>query len=225
MSVNKKLACSIVLPAMLFSASVLAQSDDPRNVDKSGPFFGETATGKWLIGLKYGQMQHDANGFSAGDNTGFMVGYEFSRPVFYGHAAIEFEYLDPTSAGSFRGEVAPIDPSDPTGDPTNPPVERPGNGDWENTVRSIYAVYRGPGTLYFKGKAGLTASNYEATFNNPQAADDALDSEIREDKTTIGWGIGLGVHAGKWVDVELEYAGNQGSSDMNYISLGANARF
>ncbi|HBE91839.1 MAG TPA: hypothetical protein DDW55_04675 [Gammaproteobacteria bacterium] len=222
MSVNKKIACSIVLPAMLFSASALAQSDDPRNVDKSGPFFGETATGKWLLGLKYGQMQHDANGFSAGDSLGFMVGYEFSRPVFYGHAAIEFEYLKPTSPGDFRGEGAPVDPADPCcGEGTNYNPKYPGNGEWENQVRSLYAVYRGPGTLYFKGKAGLTSSEFTAKFKNPAVEID----DVEEDKTTIGWGIGLGVHAGKWVDVELEYTGNQGTSDMNYISIGANARF
>lgn len=223
MSAKKILACSIALPALLLSASALAQ-DDPRHEDKSGPFFGETATGKWLIGLKYGNMQHDADGFSAGNNTGFMVGYEFSRPVFYGHAAIEFEYLNSSSAGSFRGQANPVDPSNPQGvgpsDGPTPP-KYPGDGEWENEVRSLYAVYRGPGTLYVKGKAGLTASRFDAKFSNPAI----LVPDVREDKTTVGWGIGLGIHAGKWVDVELEYAGNQGNSDMNFISLGANARF
>jgi opacity protein-like surface antigen len=213
MFVNKKLACSIVLPAMLFSASALAVSDDPRNVDKSGPFFGETATGKWLLGLKYGSMQHDADGFSAGNNAGFMVGYEFSKPVFYGHAAIEFEYLEPTTDGTFNGFGNSNDPS------VQPKF--PYDGEWQNWVRSLYASYRGPGTLYVKGKAGLTASRFDATFTNAPVG----VPDIRDDKTTIGWGIGLGVHAGKWIDVELEYAGNQGSSDMNFISLGANARF
>ena len=212
MSVNKKIACTLALPAMMFASSALAQ-DDPRNVDKSGPFFGETATGKWLIGIKYGKMQNDANGFSAGNNTGFMVGYEFSRPVFYGNAAIEFEWLEPSSTGSFNGFDNPNDPSD------QPKYSY--DGEWENSVRSLYAVYRGPGVLYFKGKAGLTASRFDATFTGAPVP----VPDVREDKTTVGWGIGLGVHAGKWIDIEAEYAGNQGSSDLNYLSLGAIVRF
>ena len=212
MSAKKNLTTTLVLSALLLSTPAMAQ-DDPRNVDKSGPFFGETATGKWLIGLKYGNMLHNADGFSSGNNAGFMLGYEFSRPVFYGRAAVEFEYLWPTSDGSFNGFD---NPNDPSGQP-----DYPYDGEWQNWVRSLYAVYRGPGTLYFKGKAGLTATRFDATFSNPPAP----IADVRKDKTTVGWGVGLGVHAGKWIDIELEYAGNQGDSDLNYVSLGANARF
>jgi len=213
MSVIKQIASALVLPAFLITSTAAAQYTDPRNEDKSGPFFGETATGKWLVGLKYGNMQHDADGFSAGKNTGIMVGYEFSRPVFYGRAAVEFEYLFNSSVGTFNGFN---NPNDPSGQP-----QYPYDGEWENHVRSLYAVYRGPGTLYVKGKLGLTASRFDATFTNSPVN----IPDVREDKTTVGWGIGLGVHAGKWIDIELEYAGNQGNSDMNFISVGANARF
>jgi len=211
MSIKQTIISSIAIPALLLGTAAMAQDED-----KSGPFFGETATGKWLAGVKYGSMQHDADGFSAGNNVGFMVGYEFSRPVFYhGKAAIEFEYLNPSSDGDFKGVNDPLDPSVEAAD-----------GEWSNEVRSLYMVYRGPGTLYFKGKAGLTASKY---IRDPRVpANNAVElqqRQIREDKTTLGWGIGLGVHIGQYFDVELEYAGNQGNSDLNYISLGGNVRF
>jgi len=44
---------------------------------------------------------------------------------------------------------------------------------------------------------------------------------VQENKTQVGFGLGLGVHITRNVDLEFEYEGNQGKSQL--YNLGVNA--
>jgi opacity protein-like surface antigen len=47
---------------------------------------------------------------------------------------------------------------------------------------------------------------------------------IQENKTQVGYGLGLGVHIGKRVDLEIEYEGNQGKSQLYNFGFNAIVR-
>jgi len=66
----------------------------PALADNDGPFFGQYAAGKWMIGAKAAKVQNGSDGFKDGNGTGLILGYEFARPVGYdGSVSIEVELL------------------------------------------------------------------------------------------------------------------------------------
>ena len=202
MTTKKTFAQLLVLPAMLVSLSATAatQFDQPGD----GPFFGETANGQWLIGAKYVDMNNSDDGIGEEEarNAGIILGYEFNRPVWKGKAAFEFQYLPSIEWGDVNGANS-----------SNPSIY-PGGGRWENPLYSGYVAYRTPGSvLYGKAKVGIVASRYKIELND--------GSVIQENKTQVGFGLGLGVHIGRHFDLELEYEGNQGKSQL--YDFGVNA--
>jgi opacity protein-like surface antigen len=238
MTTKKTFAQLLALPAMLVSFTAIAatQFDQPGD----GPFFGEEANGQWLIGAKYVDMNNrdDGLGEEEARNAGIILGYEFARPVWKGKAAFEFQYLPSIEWGDVNGA-----------DSSNPSIY-PYGGRWENPLYSGYVAYRTPGLIYAKGKVGIVASRFKIeTVHGPQQEVEvpvldpgtgeptgetvtelvgpAPGSEriIQENKTQIGYGLGLGVHIGKHFDLELEYEGNQGKSQLYNFGINAIGKF
>jgi len=200
MTTKKTFARLIVLPAMLVSLTATAATEFDQPGD--GPFFGETANGQWLIGGKYAEMLNRDDGLESSNNAGIILGYEFNRPVWKGKAAFEFQYLPSSSDGDVNG----------AGD--SDPSIYPQGGVWENPLYSGYVAYRTPGSvLYGKAKVGIVASRFKISLND--------GSVIQENKTQIGYGLGLGVHIGRHFDLELEYEGNQGKSQLYDFGINA----
>ena len=102
--------------------------------DEEGTFFGQDATGKWIVGIKGGVMENDTEGFGDATNAGVVLGYRFSRPIggIGGSSSVEFEFT--TSVDD--GEVA-------------------GTGTtWDVDSYALFFTYSTPGKVYFKGKLG-----------------------------------------------------------------------
>jgi opacity protein-like surface antigen len=252
MTTKKTFAQLLALPIMLASVSAMAatQFDQPGD----GPFFGETANGQWLVGVKYVDMNNSDDGIGEEEarNAGIILGYEFARPVWKGKAAFEFQYLPSIE----WGDVNDADSSNPS--------EYPAGGRWENPVYSGYVAYRTPGKLYAKGKVGIVASRFKIETTQteqqyediiglvPELTDPTVEFPegeetgklvegvvgqtpvgpapedgitIQENKTQIGYGLGLGVHLGKHFDLELEYEGNQGKSQLYNFGINAIGKF
>lgn len=204
MTTKKTFAQLLVLPAMLVSLTATAATEFDQPGD--GPFFGETANGQWLIGAKYADMNNRDDGLENATNAGVILGYEFARPVWKGKAAFEFQYLPSTDWGDVNGEN------------TSDPSIYPNGGRWENPVYSGYVAYRTPGSvLYGKAKVSIVASRFKIETTN----DDGTERIIQENKTQVGYGLGLGVHLGKHFDLELEYEGNQGKSQLYDFGINA----
>lgn len=201
MTTKKTFARSIVLPAMLVSLTATAATEFDQPND--GPFFGETANGQWLIGAKYVDMNNrdDGLGEEEARNAGIILGYEFNRPVWKGKAAFEFQYLPSIEWGDVNGAGS-----------SNPSIY-PQGGRWENPLYSGYVAYRTPGTVYGKAKVGIVASRFKIELRD--------GTVIQENKTQIGYGLGLGVHIGRHFDLELEYEGNQGKSQLYDFGINA----
>jgi len=49
--------------------------------DEEGTFFGQDASGKWIVGLKAGVMQNGTDGFGDATNAGVVLGYRFDRAI------------------------------------------------------------------------------------------------------------------------------------------------
>jgi len=202
MTTKKTFARLIVLPAMLVSLTATAATEFDQPGD--GPFFGETANGQWLIGAKYVDMNNrdDGLGEEEARNAGIILGYEFNRPVWKGKAAFEFQYLPSIEWGDVNDAGS-----------SNPSIY-PQGGRWENPLYSGYVAYRTPGSVvYGKAKVGIVASRFKIELND--------GSVIQENKTQIGYGLGLGVHIGRHFDLELEYEGNQGKSQLYDFGINA----
>lgn len=80
---------------------------------------------------------------------------------------------------------------------------------WDITTLALYAVYRSPGTVYLKAKAG--ALHEKVTF-------DAAGVSLQDDDSGVSWGLGVGFERGNASRVELEYTVID--SDVAFLSLG-----
>ncbi len=251
METKKTFAQLLVLPAILVTLSASAtEFDQPGD----GPFFGEEASGRWLIGGKYASMYNSDDGIGEQESTnaGLILGYEFARPVWKGKAAFEFEYLPTTNKGDIKGV------------PSSNPSIYPAGGEWENPLYSGYIAYRTAGRLYAKGKIGIVASRYkirttavvqqtvdiidDVPVTDPTTGLPVVDPDtglptgattqvvvgqknvgpavgealiVQENKTQIGYGLGLGVHITKNFDLEFEYEGNQGKAQLYNFGINA----
>lgn len=164
-------------------------------------WFGQRATGKWMVGVKGGTVKHGNDDFDDANNSGILLGYEFSRPVgFNGTAAIEFE-------GTRSFDDGDIGPSST--------VAAPG-GRWDVDTYGLYFAYRTPGTVYFKGRLGGIQSDVTSKF---------AGSRISEDDASLSGSAGLGVKLGEWGTIELEWTGDSGDNDIQFISLGGILQF
>ena len=102
--------------------------------EEEGTFFGQDATGKWIVGLKVGVIQNDTDGFGDSTNAGVVLGYRFSRAVggIGGSSSIEVEATTSVDDGDFSN----------------------GAGTWDVDTYALFFTYSTPGTVYFKGKLG-----------------------------------------------------------------------
>ena len=162
-------------------------------------WFGDTADGQWLAGIKYGSMTNDDPGFQDADAYTLVLGYQFARPVGdNGSSSIELELTDTEEADLNNGIS---------------------NGFWDATTIGLFITYRTPGTVYFKGKVGLLASDLKAEINEVDVAD---TSDV-----AFAYGAGLGVRLGAQqnVNLELEWTGASGEHDLSHVTIGGQILF
>jgi len=164
-------------------------------------WFGEQkAAGSWMVGLKYGNMEHEGTGMQRAKNSGYVVGYTFARPVAgNGTAAIEVEFTNTNDDGTFTSESF-----------------QGTTGTWQVDSKAIYMAYRSAGTVYFKGKLGgvTTEIDYKTSATT-----------LQEDKTQVSFGAGVGFRLTERANIELEYTGNIGINDISYVSAGVAVNF
>lgn len=127
----------ILTTKLIFAASILIASlgvsSTTLAADSSGPFFGKEAPGKWIIGIKAGQIDPNIKSVNNADTVGLVLGYEFARAVGgNGSSTFELEYLTGDESGFNRSYV------------------------YEADVINAFFTYRGPGDLYLKVKAGVS---------------------------------------------------------------------
>ncbi|MFW2441062.1 MAG: outer membrane beta-barrel protein [Arenicellales bacterium] len=242
MTTKKTFAQLLVLPAVLVSLSASAtELDQPGD----GPFFGEDANGQWLIGGKLASMNNSDDGISqdSAQNAGIILGYEFARPVWKGKAAFEFQYLPSVSWGDVNG----ADSSNPSIYPNGGRWENPVYSGYVayRTPGKIYAKGKvGIVASRFKiettwGPQQEVPIYEEVPVLDPETGDPTGETEtvqtgtdlvggtpgteriVQENKTQIGYGLGVGVHIGKNFDLELEYEGNQGKSQLYDFGINA----
>ncbi len=112
--------------------------------DEEGTFFGQDATGKWIVGIKGGIMENDTEGFGDATNAGVVLGYRFSRPIggIGGSSSVEFEF------------TTSVDDGDVSGTTTT----------WDVDTYALFFTYSTPGTVYFKGKLGGMTSDVSSSI-------------------------------------------------------------
>ncbi|MEA1889944.1 MAG: outer membrane beta-barrel protein [Pseudomonadota bacterium] len=242
MTTKKTFAQLLVLPAVLVTLSASAtEFDQPGD----GPFFGEDANGQWLIGAKYVDMNNrdDGLGEEEARNAGIILGYEFARPVWKGKAAFEFQYLPSIEWGDVNG----ADSSNPSIYPNGGRWENPLYSGYVayRTPGRIYAKGK-VGIVASRFKIETTWGPQtevdiigDVPVLDPETGEPTGETEegvigtelvggtpgtqrvIQENKTQIGYGLGLGVHIGRHFDLELEYEGNQGKSQLYNFGINA----
>ncbi len=201
------------------SQSVFAQI---QTTDTSGPFFGNQANGKWLIGVKAGKIDNNAEDIDDADAIGIVLGYEFAKPVgLGGTSTIELEYISGDDTDVFGGLAS-----------------------YEAEMLNLFLTYRSPGTLYYKFKLGLSYSNIDVdgllSNNNPPTLFDTntapgndlgqfneipfFDVNSDED-VSIAAGIGLGFRIQDYGSIEIEYIGDTGDNDLSLTTISAIGRF
>lgn len=131
-----------------------------------------------FFGVKGGFMKPDGDNNDSAINLGAVMGQPVSRD-FSWEAELNFSVAD--------GEVG-------------------ANNNWDIKNIAGYAVYRSPGDIGFKAKAGLT---YWDTDN--------------DSGTSLSMGIGAGFKMGKNGMLDVEYT--QVSDFVDYISVGYLFRF
>ena len=162
-------------------------------------WFGETADGNWMAGLKFGAAELDIDGYSTAKTTALVIGYQFSRPIGdRGSASIELEIAE--------SDNAKID---------TPAVQ----ANWNINTEALYMNYRSPGTVYFKTKVGVLHNEITQNF---------AFGEVVSDDVSFALGFGGGVRLGSAdnrVNIEAEWVSSSGDHDVNYFSLGGVIEF
>ena len=252
MTTKKTFAQFLALPAMLISFSAIAATEFDQPGD--GPFFGETSDGQWLVGAKYVTMNNSDDGISqdSSANAGIILGYEFARPVWKGKAAFEFQYLPTTKNGEVTSTSASNPSVYPAGGEWENPVysgyvayRTTGKiyakgkvgivaSRFKITTTSVEQQYQdiigevpvlGPPTEEFPGGAPTGETEEGVIGQKPVGPAVGEGYTVQENKTQVGYGLGLGVHIGKHFDLEFEYEGNQGKSQLYNFGLNAIVKF
>ena len=162
-------------------------------------WFGDTADGQWLMGIKVGSLQNNEPGFSDVDSATLVLGYQFSREVGTdGTSSIELELTDTDDGGLNNGIP---------------------NSSWDAQTVGLFLNYRTPGTVYFKGKFGLLSSEISTEANGIGLQD--------FDDTNFAYGAGFGVLLGAQqnINIEVEYMGTTGDNDLDMFNVGGLIRF
>lgn len=151
----------VLLSSLLGSALVFNQAIA---ADNTGPFFGNEAKGKWIIGVKGAKIDNNVEDIKDADAVGLVLGYEFDKPIgnLGGSSTFELEYV--------------------TGDTTN----LRGIGNYEVNVLNAFFTYRSAGKLYYKLKAGLSYTDILVTTP-------AFDNSFEDVSLAGGLGLGYRV--------------------------------
>lgn len=152
-----------IIKVITISAFALASGSAiaAKNGTNEGTFFGKEAPGKWIIGVKAGQVDANSEFVEDADAVGLVLGYEFARPIGNngGSSTVELEYI--------KADETPIS----------------GFGDYEVDMLNLFFTYRTAGTLYFKAKAGASFSTI--TLTTP-----AFDTDVDDVSLAGGIGLG-----------------------------------
>ena len=152
----------------------------------SNPAPVDTASGNYL-GIKVGGLNISRDlGYNNGTSVGALFGHDFPGNDF----AFELE---------MTGTVSPAE-----GTAT-------ALGDLDVFTLAAYGVYRTPGALYFKAKAGLVYEYFNV---------DLFGLPIEGDAIGLSLGIGGGYRINDGLALELEYTAIE--ADIDLISLGLN---
>ncbi len=170
--------------------------------EKGTTWFGDTADGEWLLGIKVGQIDNDSTssteGFGTAQIATLVLGYQFSRPVGdTGSSSVELELGESYDSGQF-GAV----------------------GEWDASTIGLYINYRTAGTVYFKTKLGFLKSHVDTKTGT-------VDTTVRNKDAAFSYGLGLGVLLGQRenVNLEIEWVGTSGDNNLNTVNLGGQVRF
>ncbi len=176
------------------------------NAMADGTFFGESATGKWIIGGKISNIDPNSSEVNDAPANGVLLGYEFDKEIAGGTAAFELEYI--------QGDEERINVNF--------------NGTYEASVLNAFFSYRSAGNLYYKFKGGLSYVDVDIRDSQVVNLNFIIPSDVRDrsvtnlgfEDTSVAFGIGLGYrffddHA----KVELEYTQDIGDSDLGIVSL------
>lgn len=191
MNRNYKLCAASAAMLALLSSNV-SFADEAR----SGTFFGKEANGKWIIGVKATKVENDGAvrevNTDDSDATGIVLGYEFARPVGdSGSSSVELEILGIDDADVGNGSL----------------------GQWSGDIVNLFFTYRSPGTIYWKGKIGLSYTSLDYTLFSEQ------------NDTSLALGLGLGYRVEDYGVIELEYSKDSGDNDIGLLGLNALLRF
>jgi len=184
-----KLHATTVLAAAIAVFSHLADA-----AENGTTWFGNTADGQWLVGIKAGPVSTNDNRFNDADNAALVLGYQFARAIGdRGSVTAEFEYSDTYSDGDL--DVIP-------------------GASWHVPMWAGFLAYRTPGTVYFKAKLGILYSDIKTR--------DAGTIILDHSDTNLAFGGGLGVKLGARQNflIEAEWTGTTGDSTVDQVTLG-----
>lgn len=163
-------------------------------------WFGDSADGQWLAGIKYGQAINDDLGYSDADAYTLVLGYRFAREVgVKGSSNFEFEFTDSYEASRNTGVA---------GD------------NWDLRSYGAYLTYQTPGTVYFKARLGLLHSEVRT-----EAPGSFKLSSVRDTNFAYGAGFGLVLGENQNINLELDWTAASGDDDISLVNLGGTVRF
>ena len=186
----------------LLAGSLIAVSSMSM-ADSETTWFGEVADGEWLAGVKLGAIHPQISGYQTAPTAALVLGYQFSRPIGdNGSSSIELEL-----GGSGNADITSAAVSGTV-------------GDFDVSFAGLFFNYRSPGTVYFKGKAGMLGTRINSRTVS------GLETTSTDTSFAIGLGAGvrLGGDEGR-TSIEAEWVATTGDHDINYYNLGANIEF
>jgi len=198
--------CIAGLLGLMISQTTLAQIEDK---DTSGPFFGNHATGKWMVGVKVGKIDNNIENTNDAEAAGIVLGYEFAKPIAGGQASVEIEYI--------------------VGDETDREFSI---GTYEAEMLNLFFTYRSPGALYYKVKGGLSYSNLDINVDRSLTVPGDFFVDISNPNATssnedvsLAAGIGIGYkfknigNTGNNALLELEHISASGDDDLSFTGV------
>jgi len=205
---NLKLIGSLIITTACLTMNSSFAADD-----KSGPFFGNEAAGKWIVGLKAANIDTNVPDVKDTTGVGVVLGYEFAKSVGNGTSSVELEYII-----SDEQDVSDVSGIGPVADTlVVNGVRVPVPGSYETDILNLYFTYRSPGDLYYKVKGGLSYIDLNVS---PEIV---LDRDYED--TSFAAGIGLGYRFLDRGAVELEYSQTTGDADLGILGLNGMLRF
>ncbi len=178
----KKIVRSIAFLALCAAGSA--------SVAQDGTFFGQEATGKWIIGPKVANIDPNIDSVSDSTAVGIVLGYEFDRDILGGRSSFEIEYLS--------GDEERIDILE--------------EATYEASVLNAFFTFRSAGDVYFKLKGGLSYVDIDT-----RSSTGFLNTDFED--TSIAAGVGLGYRINDRGMVEVEYTQDTGDSDLGILGL------